>query len=373
VVVSGRFAGLTEEGRVIAERAGIGGAASRKLHLELLRGLAIILVVYNHTGARGFLLFTAAHNRSLYVVYLFLSIACKIAVPLFFMVSGALLLPKDESLGSLYRRRVLRFTIVIVLFSLAQYVYTAYRFGAAFSLRGFFSALYSSQVIVPYYFLYLYLAILVMLPFLRRLARNMSNQEFLYLGALQVFLVGLVPIFEYLAGAKPLNMDIVFVTMNVFFFVMGYFLEHRVGEAYFRRKYALVAASAGLAAIAVSGFMTWLKAHQTGDVSADASQTFHYGLIAIPTFVTFYLARYLALRVQFPKVAVTAAVWFGGTAFGIYLLERILRVEFDGVYTHLRPHIHGFPAAVVWVLAIVAGGAAATALLKLVPVLRRIL
>ena len=351
----------------------MGGATSRKLHLELLRGLAIVLVVYNHTGARGFLLFTAAHNPVAYAVYLFLSIACKIAVPLFFMVSGALLIPKVEGLASLYKTRVLRFVIVLIVFSLAQYAYTAYKFGPAFSVRGFFSTVYSSPVIVPYYFLYLYLAILVMLPFLRKLALNLSDREFLYLGAIQVFLVGLLPIFEYLAGAKPLNLDVVFVTMSVFFFVMGYFFEHRVGAGYYRRKYATIAVCAGLAAVILSGFMTWLKAHQSGDISPDASQTFHYGLIAIPTFAAFYLVKYVTLTRRFSKAVRYAIVWFGGTAFGIYLLERMFRVEFDRVYTHLQPHIHGFPAAVVWVLAIVAAGAAATTVLKLVPLLRRIL
>lgn len=357
----------------ITERAGLSGATSRKLHLELLRGLAIILVVYNHTGARGFLLFTAAHHPAAYIVYLFLSIACKIAVPLFFMVSGALLIPKVESLASLYKNRVLRFVIVLVVFSLAQYAYTAYKFGPAFSVRGFISTMYSSPVIVPYYFLYLYLGILVMLPFLRKLALNLSDREFLYLGGLQVFLVGLVPVFEYLAGAEPLNLEAVFVVMNVFFFVMGYFLEHRVGPGWYRKKYALMAVGASLVTILISGFMTWLRAHQTGDISADASQTFHYGLIAIPTFAAFYLIKYLTLNTRFSKVARYAIVWFGGAAFGIYLLERIFRVEFDRVYTHLQPHIHGFPAAVVWVLAIVAAGAAATTVLKLVPWLRRLL
>jgi surface polysaccharide O-acyltransferase-like enzyme len=358
---------------LITERAFGAGASSRRLHLEILRGLAILLVVFNHTGTRGFLLFASTQNRYAYSVYLFMSIACKIAVPLFFMVSGALLIPKQESLAVLYKRRILRFVIVIVLFSLVQYVYGAFEFDSGFSITGFVSAVYSSNVIVPYYFLYLYLAILVMLPFLRKTALNMSNREFLYLGALQVFLVGFVPIFEYLAGAEPLNLDVVLVVMNVFFFMMGYFVEHRVGPAYYRRRYALMAAGSSLALIAVSMFMTWLRARQTGDTSVETSQVFHYGLIAVPTFTAFYLAKYLTMKVEFSKTARYALVWFGGTALGVYLLERIFRVEFDHVYTWLEPRVHAMPAAIVWVLAIVAAAAVVTTVLKLVPPLRRIL
>jgi surface polysaccharide O-acyltransferase-like enzyme len=282
MVVSLSCLGGREGGGLDTESAGRSGAQPRKLHLELLRAIAILLVVFNHTGTRGFLLFATTHDPLLYAAYLFLSIACKVAVPLFFMVSGALLLQKQESLSTVCRRRIVRFVVVIVLFSLAQYAFTVYKSGPSFSIREFAGALYSSNVIVPYYFLYLYLAILVMLPFLRRMATGMPDREFLYLGALQVFLVGFVPVFEYLAGARPLNLDIAFVAMNIFFFLMGYFVEHRVAAGYYRRKYALPAAGAGLGLIVVSGFMTWLRAHQTGDTSVEASQVFHYGLIAVP-------------------------------------------------------------------------------------------
>lgn len=53
------------------------------LHLDFLRIVAIFLVVFNHTGTRGFLLFTVAQQSPLYGLYSFLSIADKMAVPIF--------------------------------------------------------------------------------------------------------------------------------------------------------------------------------------------------------------------------------------------------------------------------------------------------
>lgn len=76
----------------------------KKLHLEFLRIIAIMLVIFNHTGEKGFLLYTIARDSVLYEFYLFSSIACKVAVPLFWMISGALLINKEESISVIYKK-----------------------------------------------------------------------------------------------------------------------------------------------------------------------------------------------------------------------------------------------------------------------------
>lgn len=66
----------------------------RKQHFDFLRIIAIFMVLFNHTGTNGFVLFTIARESKLYIFYLFFAIFIKMAVPLFFMISGALLLPR---------------------------------------------------------------------------------------------------------------------------------------------------------------------------------------------------------------------------------------------------------------------------------------
>lgn len=75
----------------------------RAVHLDILRLIAIFLVLFNHTWTRGFSLWTISHNSGvLYWLYMFLSITDKIGVPLFLMISGALLL-KCFYRGNSYR------------------------------------------------------------------------------------------------------------------------------------------------------------------------------------------------------------------------------------------------------------------------------
>ena len=99
-------------------------ATNRKLHLDILKVLAIFFVMFNHTGTEGFFLFSKSQGSLWYGVYLFISIITKIAVPLFFMISGALLLNKMESWKHILKKRFLRYFIILVFFSFLQYLWS---------------------------------------------------------------------------------------------------------------------------------------------------------------------------------------------------------------------------------------------------------
>ena len=86
--------------------------AGRRVYIDFLKVIAIYLVLFNHTGVSGFVLFTVRQGTKMYFPLMFNAILIKIAVPLFFMASGALLLGKEESYRDLLCRRFLRFLVV---------------------------------------------------------------------------------------------------------------------------------------------------------------------------------------------------------------------------------------------------------------------
>ena len=82
----------------------------KKYYLEVIRILAILMVMYNHSAA--FMSFSNQSGVEYAISFLF-SMVCKGAVPLFFMVSGALLLGKNESGKDLFQKRILRMILVL--------------------------------------------------------------------------------------------------------------------------------------------------------------------------------------------------------------------------------------------------------------------
>ena len=78
--------------------------SKRKTYIDFLRIVAIYMVLFNHSGKNGMMLFTISRQSPFYPFYLFNSIFIKIAVPLFLMISGTLLLGKNESYGDIVKR-----------------------------------------------------------------------------------------------------------------------------------------------------------------------------------------------------------------------------------------------------------------------------
>ena len=77
----------------------------KRLYLEIMRIIATFFVIFNHTENKGYFLFASYDPQSVrFWLYMFLSIFCKYSVFLFFMISGCLLLNKDESIRYLWKK-----------------------------------------------------------------------------------------------------------------------------------------------------------------------------------------------------------------------------------------------------------------------------
>ena len=95
---------------------------NKRISIEILRIIAICMVIFNHTGENGFEMFRTAYGTPLWYLVILLDIISKAGVPLFFMISGVLLLDKEETLKELFIKRILRYGVIIILFSFIYYV-----------------------------------------------------------------------------------------------------------------------------------------------------------------------------------------------------------------------------------------------------------
>ena len=75
---------------------------TKKIHIEWIRIIAIVLVVVNHSDLY-YTFYTNTENEITYIVSLFISSICKANVPLFMMVTGAILLPKEEGFQQIFK------------------------------------------------------------------------------------------------------------------------------------------------------------------------------------------------------------------------------------------------------------------------------
>ena len=215
----------------------------KRLDYELMRILAIFLVVFNHTDNRGFFLYQvpgcSAVNAAL---SLLLATICKTGVPLFFMVSGGLLLHRQESLKKLFCKRIVRMALVLVLFSSVLYgFWIHWGFVPNPGVKDFVRRILTEGISIPYWYLYTYLGVLFLLPLLRPMAQNLSDQGYMWLFCVHFGFFGVIAPLSSILKLEPLNQY--FVTgltvgtgaagtpfmagQAVYYMLMGYYFAHR--------------------------------------------------------------------------------------------------------------------------------------------------
>ena len=86
----------------------------KKLHIEFLRFFCIWLVMFTHTSTAGFSLYLLRPESFFFPFYIAVPFWVKTAVPIFFMISGALLLKKEEPISVIFKKRIWRFAQNII-------------------------------------------------------------------------------------------------------------------------------------------------------------------------------------------------------------------------------------------------------------------
>ncbi len=306
----------------------------KKYYLEAVRILAILLVMYNHSAA---FLSLADKSGLEYVLSFCLTFVCKAAVPLFYMVSGALLLGKNESFRDLFRKRILRMLLVIVLFSFLYYLKLVLKGERAFTPVSFLLSLPSDLVYLPYWYLYSYLGVLTILPFLRPLAQNLSKKGFFYLIALQLlFDAGKFTAWYFwgygLCGYYNFSGLFQYV---IFYPLIGYGLDRYVAETrFFEWKNVLRNVCAAAAVV-----LTWVMVYKDYLSVGQYQETYVGTWLSVPAIVLFLNAKMLFREERLSERAKMVLSHVGSCVFGMYLLDGFIGTggRLDVVFRTVSP------------------------------------
>lgn len=149
------------------------------------------------------------------------------------MISGALLLGKNENITLIWKKRVFRFLLCLLLFSYVQALWQSSNINS-FNVWEIFKNLLSFPIRLQYWYLYSYLSFLVMLPFLRDIAQRMDDTQFQYLLILSVVTMDFFPIISIKLGISGINFSIFLNSFTTLYPLLGYYLDH-YGEQLIRR------------------------------------------------------------------------------------------------------------------------------------------
>lgn len=354
----------------------MGAPKQRKLYLDFLKVLGAFLVIYNHTD--GYHYYLNHFNTAARIFITILPSAfTRINVPLFFMISGALLLGKEESYRDLFCKRIARFASVLFLASLMLYTIGHLR---DFQLREAILDTLSCSVTSIYWFLFAYLGLLFTLPFLRKIAAAMSGPDFYFL-VLCRFVYSCVKPVSYLFHLWGLELFgitgdfyIPFALIDFLFYpLIGYYLDRHISVESIRKVLPWLAMLI-LADTLISGGIT-CHLYLFGE------RTQHYlGIFNFMSAIAVFLIAKFAFAKWEPKLQGTStAKWLTNLStltLGIYLIDPFLK-EWPNLMQQMNTwtgeRIHIIPLSILYCFVSIAIGACVTQLLKKLPGLKKIL
>ena len=351
-----------------------------------MRVIACAQVIFGHR--EGYLLFMTTTGWKQFL-YMSLTMFTRLCVPLFFMISGALLLPKDEDFSRVFRKRFLRMLAVLLFFSTLLFV--VYRIAVMlsgaerlFTTKTFLLSFLENTIpgTTPYWYMYAYLGMLFVLPFMQRIAKGLTKTELLALIALHFVLMSLLPMINLFFTVNGIDINIrlsdsfsvPFAMTGAFFYpLIGYYLEYHVDLENLKVSRIRALVLSALAGIVLSNICTYYEAGLTGSYTQNYVLMFEY----LPAIAAFIVIKYLytvKLKHADTRRFDRFVCFLGPLTLGIYLLDPLFNTYLFGpFYALASPVMPTIVLSFVWVAVSMTLGAVTTCLLKKIPFVKMIL
>ncbi|MGN1457880.1 MAG: acyltransferase [Acutalibacteraceae bacterium] len=354
----------------------------KKVYFEYMRIVAVVLVLFNHTPGYTLYMTSSGLEQALYMI---ITMITRINVPLFLMISGALLLPKEEDFKTVFNKRIIRLAIVLLLISLGLYsmqYFISGNYYGQFDVIQFIYSLISGDIDGTYWYLYAYLGFLFLLPFMQRIAHKMNKQDFYMLIVMHFILISLVPIINVIlsiAGKPGIkvseNFYIPMAVSKAFFYpLLGYYLDNFIDVSKIGRKKLTGISLVAMIGILLSCLCTMYEGQTSGQYTQNYVQLFDY----ITTIAAFIFIKRIVL-VTVPSLSrgkiASAVCKIGSLTFGIYLFDPYIKLLFYYKYFSelLPPMTPVFIKSVLWCIFSVAVCGMITYLLKKIPFVNKLI
>lgn len=328
------------------------------------------MVIFNHSNERGFYRYAIEDiHTAIWCWDMFCSAMCKVGVPLFFMISGANLLGKNETIKQTYSR-MQRIAVCLIFWSMFYFCLDEHSSGE----RIIFNEIIPKMISGNYWhlwYLYAYIAFLFTLPVLRRLARSLGSGHFYLIAINGIALTCIMPIAEYFFITVNGSLKPSWMAAAIFMYpLLGYYIDKKMAMSKVTKQWILRLWGWNGVVFAIGGVCEW---HYLLKNPGDASEAFLRITCLVNAAVLFITARYLFFRIKWSATAKRIISAAGQLTFGIYLTHILFLWKIPpllAVWNAMEERCDIGVYLTVVLVFILAGGT--TFLMKRIPVVEKI-
>jgi surface polysaccharide O-acyltransferase-like enzyme len=346
----------------------------REIWVDFLRVTATFLVVWLHTSAPWLYKYGRITNSNWYVANILGSVV-RMAVPLFFMLTGYLLLDRSILLGAYFRKRVARIAVPWIAWSAIYVLWNIYHNGANISMLYAIKSFINDGIFYHLWFLYTLLGLYLFIPVLSW-GMNVNKQpRAIFFTAVWFVAASVIPFIN--TGLTYITGGDVKVALDVTMFCgySGYLTAGLLlGQLRVSRGIRLLAVCALIGTVSFTALATFIATSRSGTFIE------YFYLYLTPNVVVASMAAFLLLKecgcMVARSVILSQIVTTMSTAsLGVYLIHPIfLNLIQDGTLGASMASLSNgtaFSIPAVALIAFVLSWAGAYVILQ-IPLIRRI-
>ena len=195
----------------------------RTVYLDFIRFYATVAVVMLHAAAGLLVQPYDKIDTHWWWIGNFYDSFVRPSVPLFVIISGALLLEKgEEKYGTFFKKRFIRVLIPFLFWSVIYFIYS----NKYFDLQKYLIALLTGKIYIHLWFVYMILGLYLITPVLRKWLQNATDSDKSYFMIIWFFSAVIFPLFDKFADFK-IALTIQFVAGYTGYFVLGSMLRKK--------------------------------------------------------------------------------------------------------------------------------------------------
>ena len=289
----------------------------RVLYLDFLRCLAIFLVIILHSNA-PVLVNPDFYQLPSWYLCMLLDPLNRTGVPLFFMISGYLLLSRTSTkdLCKFYKHNIPKLLVPLFAWNIIYFWARIQIFHVEINFKGFVEALLNQGISYHMWFIYTMLAIYIFCPFLKRLVDGCTQTQLFSLICIILFPTAILPL---VASHLPIEIGL----FNLFslgelqsrvgYFLLGYLLGN--WEINKGRRY-------GVYILGLASYVACLYGNLSTSSGEEISLPFESGTAIFQYFIV--ASIYLFVKALFSKHSTHTSTgcsvlsWLSKRAYGVY-------------------------------------------------------
>jgi surface polysaccharide O-acyltransferase-like enzyme len=336
---------------------------NRVLYLDLAKVVSIFFVIVNHTNSRIFLSLQPSFAWFSSLSYFNLS---RIAVPIFIMATGALLLGRDEPYGK-HLKRFWRAFIVLCAFSFYYYQAGDLHFISFSDLQSTIRYIIEKPTSNALWYMYLYIGIVAVMPFLQRMTSAMSRRDVEVLILLALGVAGVMSLIGHLFKISLYDRtNFTIYCYPVGFLFAGYYINKYITIDRYVFRLLLIAL---VLSVMMSTLFTYIEFNKGYNYSLYWSYLGSL-TVSIASLSFFCVFKFLSSsnKIQLRGDLISS---LSGCVFGVYLISDMVMIKTTDYYISLSEKITPFFACLIWQISIALISFAIIFLAKKIKFIRR--